>query len=100
MSAPITKDQFVFTLGNASYVDYALDEPPVADVKHSGFGQWLSRINSAFADWRQRQTVLHELAMLSDRELADIGLTRADLPRVFDPAFAADHPRGNDYFGW
>ena len=31
--------------------------------------------------------------MLTDRELADIGLSRVDLPRVFDPAFAADHVR-------
>jgi len=34
--------------------------------------------------------VLDELGMLSDHELADIGLSRVDLPRVFDPAFAAD----------
>jgi hypothetical protein len=33
MSAPMTKDQFTFTLGNASYVDYLYDEPPVAVVK-------------------------------------------------------------------
>ena len=35
----------------------------------------------------RRSAVLHELGQLSDRELADIGLTRADLPRVFDPDF-------------
>jgi uncharacterized protein YjiS (DUF1127 family) len=27
-----------------------------------------------------------ELAAMTDRELADIGLNRCDLPRVFDPA--------------
>jgi uncharacterized protein YjiS (DUF1127 family) len=31
---------------------------------------------------------------MSDRELADIGLSRGDLPRVFDVDFAADHARG------
>ena len=38
----------------------------------------------------KRRAVLDELGMLSDHELADIGLSRADLPRVFDPHFAAD----------
>ena len=37
----------------------------------------------------RRRAVLDELARLSDHELADIGLTRCDLPRVFDPAFVA-----------
>jgi len=32
--------------------------------------------------------VLDELSGLSDHELADIGLARNDLSRVFDPAFA------------
>jgi uncharacterized protein YjiS (DUF1127 family) len=40
--------------------------------------------------------VLQEMSMLTDRELADIGLSRADLPRVFDPAFAMEHARGRD----
>ncbi|WP_158744382.1 DUF1127 domain-containing protein [Acidisphaera sp. L21] len=38
--------------------------------------------------WLDRQTVLAELSTLSERELADIGLSRAELPRVFDPVFA------------
>jgi uncharacterized protein YjiS (DUF1127 family) len=102
MSAPITKDQFTFSLGNASYVDYLYDEPPVAVVKtpSSGIHHWLSIAVTAFAEWRRRQTVLQEMTMLSDRELADIGLSRTDLPRVFDPAFAADHGRGRDYLAY
>jgi uncharacterized protein YjiS (DUF1127 family) len=36
----------------------------------------------------ERLRVLRHLSQLSDRELADIGLTRADLPRVFDEDFA------------
>jgi len=46
-------------------------------------------IGARFAEWRSRQRVLNELAMLSDRDLADIGLTRGDLKQIFDPAFAA-----------
>lgn len=39
----------------------------------------------------RRRAVIAELNMLSDRDLADIGLTRADLPRVFDPEFVREH---------
>jgi uncharacterized protein YjiS (DUF1127 family) len=102
MSAPITKDQLTFSLGNMSYVDYSYDEPPAIDVKtpSHGVGHLLSHVVEAFAAWRRRQAVLQEMAMLSDRELADIGLTRADLPRVFDPTFAAQRAcGGRDYFG-
>ena len=35
----------------------------------------------------QRRAVMNELASLSDRELADIGLHRAEMGRVFDPKF-------------
>lgn len=41
------------------------------------------------AEMPKRRAVLDELDRLSDRELSDIGLTRGDLPRVFDPAFVA-----------
>jgi uncharacterized protein YjiS (DUF1127 family) len=37
-----------------------------------------------FADRLERRAVMSELAMLSDHELADIGLTRGDVPYVFD----------------
>jgi uncharacterized protein YjiS (DUF1127 family) len=36
----------------------------------------------------QRQSTLAELGQLTDRELADIGLQRGELHRVFEPAFA------------
>jgi uncharacterized protein YjiS (DUF1127 family) len=32
---------------------------------------------------------MQEMAMMTDRELSDIGLTRLDITRVFGPAFAA-----------
>jgi uncharacterized protein YjiS (DUF1127 family) len=41
----------------------------------------------------KRRAVINELSMLSDHELADIGLSRADIPNVFDRSFAAS--RGN-----
>ena len=32
--------------------------------------------------WRQYNASLRELSQLGDRELADIGITRGDIPRV------------------
>ena len=37
--------------------------------------------------WIARRSVLAELGELTDRELADIGLNRADLHQVFQPAY-------------
>jgi uncharacterized protein YjiS (DUF1127 family) len=34
------------------------------------------------ADWRQRQRAYAELATLDDRSLADIGITRSEIPYV------------------
>ena len=47
----------------------------------------LSSIFGRVSAFVERQRVLSELGSLTDRELADIGLSRAELPRVFDPAF-------------
>lgn len=50
-----------------------------------------------FVEMPRRRAVIQELSLLSDHELADIGLHRADIPSVFDPAFSAmrngDHVR-------
>jgi uncharacterized protein YjiS (DUF1127 family) len=54
----------------------------------AGVGAKLVAAVRWFAELPRRQAVLEELSALSDRELADIGLARSDLPRVFDPAFA------------
>ena len=99
MNAPITKDQFTFSLGNLSYVDSSYDEvtAPVVKAPKRGVGYWLGRAVAALSEWRQRQVVMHEMDMMTDHELADIGLTRSDVARVFDPAFAADHARGRGH---
>ncbi len=51
-------------------------------------------IGRAFARMRSlasRGGTINELRQFSDRELADIGLNRCDVPRVFDPTFAAEY---------
>jgi uncharacterized protein YjiS (DUF1127 family) len=35
-----------------------------------------------FQDWKRYGVAMQELSHLSDRELADIGITRADIPRI------------------
>jgi uncharacterized protein YjiS (DUF1127 family) len=42
----------------------------------------LSHAFRLFRAWRRYDASLRELYCLGDRELADIGITRADIPRV------------------
>jgi uncharacterized protein YjiS (DUF1127 family) len=92
MSAPIGKSEFSFELPNLSYVHASLEEPSLSEApaftqRPDGLGAWLARRIAGFNAWRQQQVALGELEMMSEHELADIGLSRSDLPRVFD----ADH---------
>lgn len=43
---------------------------------------FLSHIISTLQQWRRYNRSLTELSRLGDRELADIGITRADIPRI------------------
>ena len=43
---------------------------------------FLSHLVQAYQQWRRYNLNLRELNRLGDRELADIGLTRGDIPRV------------------
>ena len=56
-----------------------------------GFGQKVGRFLADLFAGGERRTVINELTMLSDRELGDIGISRSDIPRVFDTDFAAEH---------
>jgi len=47
------------------------------------------RLQSAWA----RRMAANEMVAMSDRELADIGITRCDTARVFDRAFVPDRQR-------
>ena len=44
------------------------------------------------ATYPRRRALYEQLNAMSDRELRDIGLTRGDLARVFDPDFATPQP--------
>jgi uncharacterized protein YjiS (DUF1127 family) len=42
----------------------------------------LSHVFRLFRAWRRYDASLRELYRLGDRELADIGITRGDIPRI------------------
>jgi uncharacterized protein YjiS (DUF1127 family) len=42
---------------------------------------------------RARRAAVSEMVAMSDREFADMGITRCDGSRVFDPAFVPDRER-------
>lgn len=43
---------------------------------------FLSHVVEIYRQWRRYNTSLRELNRLGDRELADIGISRGDIPRV------------------
>jgi uncharacterized protein YjiS (DUF1127 family) len=53
-----------------------------------GVATGLTAVVRAVANWPSKQRTYAELQSLTDRELADIGLSRGDVSRVFDPSFA------------
>ena len=81
MNAYTSKEEL--TLLPANRVSYP-EHYNEARSQSSVGGGIVSRIVGYFA----RQRTLSELNSLSDRELIDIGLTRSELPMIFEPSFA------------
>ena len=101
MSAPLAKSDFVFKLATSqSYIDGDYDPTPTAEVQPAPrgmlrqIGDGLAFVARVVKTWATKQATLAEMETMSDRELSDIGLSRGDLPRVFDADFVADHARG------
>ena len=97
MTAPIAKGHLEYMVANRlAYSSPAVEglEGAVPEVRPSGLRSLIAGWAAALMAIPRRRAVLDELSLLSDRELADVGLSRADLTRVFDPAFAASrqHP--------
>jgi uncharacterized protein YjiS (DUF1127 family) len=92
-----TADSHSFKLPSLSYIDAKWEEPdltaPAAapvSARKSPIAAWLAGRVEAFGNWRRNREAAAELASMSNYELMDIGLTRSDLRRVFDPAFNED----------
>jgi uncharacterized protein YjiS (DUF1127 family) len=99
MNSPPANDQFGFSLGNLSYIDSTYDGesiPSTVRARKHGVARWFSRLRANVAQWQRRRAVIQEMAMMTDRELSDIGLSRADLAQVFDPTFVANRACGRN----
>ncbi|HEY4254280.1 MAG TPA: DUF1127 domain-containing protein [Roseomonas sp.] len=68
----------------------ARDAALVEGLRRTGRGivAALNLVARTLVSWPVKRRTYAELLSLSDRELADIGLSRADVSRVFDPDFA------------
>lgn len=49
-------------------------------------GNLIDDLRAGLADWRQRNRAYAELAALDDRSLADMGITRSEIPYVLSQA--------------
>ena len=49
-------------------------------------GNLIHDLRAGLADWRQRNRAYAELAALDDRSLADMGITRSEIPYVLSHA--------------
>lgn len=87
MNAHVTNEQMARLMPANLSVARA---PAVARQRKDGLTQKLAGMFQWLADLPRRRAVLEELEALSDRELADIGLSRSDLSRIFDPNFVAE----------
>jgi uncharacterized protein YjiS (DUF1127 family) len=54
----------------------------------SGASSFFSTLASAFKAQRERRAAFHELNNLNDRELADLGIARADIRAVLSGKFS------------
>ncbi len=85
MNARVAKEEIALLMPTtlASYAGSDLAAPEAAAPN------LVLRALHWLADLPRRRAVLAELSALSDHELSDIGLSRSELSRVFDPEFAA-----------
>ncbi len=94
MSAHTANQNFHFQLPSLSYIDAQWEEPNLrtpaqtADLRvKPGI---LARLAARFRDWQHERRAIAEFSAMTDYELADIGLSRSDLHRVFDPTLNED----------
>ncbi len=103
MNAPFAKNQMAHLLpagmsyrGTDEGPDYAL--PGSGHATGRGIGRRIADALATLVAMPRRRAVLDELSRLSDRELADIGVARSELRRVFDPEFTRERGmRGATY---
>jgi len=94
MTAYVSKEELGLMLPGTMYhyftdaPEYVVRRSPERTAPVAGL---FERVRLWLTGWMTRQTEIAGIAALSDAQLADVGLTRADTRRVFDPAFAAEY---------
>ena len=105
MSAHAADSQCSFQLPSLSYIDASWEEPElraaaknVLPSHESGFSAWLRVRIAAFKTWRRNNAAAAELGSMSDYQLLDMGVSRSDFGRLFDPAFNEELKRRGSAF--
>ncbi len=98
MNAPLAKEQIALLMSDSlTYRSPVVEgtDGTVADANPAprSLLQRFGAVISGLTTFSRRRAVLQELSSLTDRELADIGLSRAELSQVFDPRFAESRNR-------
>ncbi|MCI0754252.1 DUF1127 domain-containing protein [Teichococcus vastitatis] len=102
MNARVTKPEFDCAIASSMMclAPAQVVQLEAARNRDEAMGRWLrnalTTVLRAVVDYPRRRRVYDELSMLSDRELADIGLTRGDIPHVFETGAAAQDNRAVD----
>jgi uncharacterized protein YjiS (DUF1127 family) len=90
MSSPTAKSQLAFQRPLLSYVGAHQEEPELGTPVQPRKSRGILALIAAFKAWREKRTAMAELSIMTDLQLADIGLTRSDLGRVFDSRLNMD----------
>ena len=105
MNAPLAKEQIALLMSDSlTYRSPVVEgtDGTIAEARpapHS-LAQRIGNFINGLLAMPRRRAVLDELSALSDRELADIGLSRSELNRVFDPQFAKKRERTSVLHGF
>lgn len=98
MNAPLAKEQIALLMSDSlTYRSSVVEgtDGTITDARPAprSLAQRIGSFVSGLLAMPHRRAVLDELSSLSDRELADIGLNRGELSRVFDPQFVKARER-------
>jgi uncharacterized protein YjiS (DUF1127 family) len=96
MNAPLNKSELKFVFPNSLSFTHDVEEGyrNAAEARldfNRALARRLGDVLAKVVAYFRRGEVMTELSSMSDRELADIGLSRGNLTRVFDADFAQEH---------
>ena len=95
MTAPLNRNEFAFKLPEMLSYHSTWDDADYEPAQPARAKGWFSRLvtlpTRMVTEFARRQRVMSELSQMSNRDLADMGLSRHDIGHVFDQSFAADY---------